>query len=261
MFLGARRQPVRDTAWVFGEVGSLDDQDSIPPSSQRVAVHRPALRRAAVKIGDALGRIVLSANPYNVMLARSFATCVCRVVTIDGLCPASVSLSWEGSSIHFHCAGGPGCASQVPLTEFALASVRVLSPEKMAPMRFSSVSDGTSRPSTAIPMSQPVARPSVREGLIVTVTLSPARIVSGPQPICLMNAIESVSIRQERASLHELLRLIVMCVQRCGFQQRENQRCQDAEYPISPHREHCRYCGPCWPLPGGYTPNSLRANE
>jgi hypothetical protein len=50
-------------------------------------------------------------------------------------------------------------------------------------------------------MSQPVARLAVREGLIVTVTLSPARIVSGLQPIRRMNAIDSVSIRQERAAL------------------------------------------------------------
>lgn len=50
-------------------------------------------------------------------------------------------------------------------------------------------------------MSQPVARLAMREGLIVTVTLSPARSVSDPQPIRRMKSIETVSIRHERAPL------------------------------------------------------------
>lgn len=60
MLLGTRRQPVRDADWVLGEVGSLDDQHAILPSSEGVAVHaqRAALRRAGVEVRDAVDQNV-----------------------------------------------------------------------------------------------------------------------------------------------------------------------------------------------------------
>jgi hypothetical protein len=56
-----------------------------------------------------------------------------------------------------------------------------------------------SLPTFYIEIDKPAGRSAaVRGGLIVTATLSPARIVSGRQAIHRMNAIDSISIRQER---------------------------------------------------------------